>query len=105
MHQLSLWLTAYLAQAAVEVFSSRVVFFTLLVVAFIAWLLQRQLEESAEFESTKAAEKNNGENGGLLKSFSVLFTNKVAVRLRFADQKVFVEKNGKRFDLKGHRVK
>ena len=68
------------AQAAVEVFSSRVVFFTLLVVAFIAWLLQRQLEESAEFESTKAAEKNNGENGGLLKSFSVLFTNKVAVR-------------------------
>ena len=68
------------AQAAVEVFSSRVVFFTLLVVAFIAWLLQRQLEESAEFESTKAAEKNNGENGGLFKSFSVLFTNKVAVR-------------------------
>ena len=32
-------------------------------------------------------------------------TNKAAVRLRFADQKVFVEKNGKRFDLKGHRIK
>ncbi|MBR2096071.1 MAG: glycoside hydrolase family 9 protein [Fibrobacter sp.] len=31
-------------------------------------------------------------------------TNK-AVRLRFADQKVFIEKNGKRFDLKGHRIK
>ena len=27
------------------------------------------------------------------------------VRLRFADQKVYVEKNGKRFDLKGHRIK
>ncbi len=26
------------------------------------------------------------------------------VRLRFADQKVFIEKNGKRFDLKGHRI-
>ena len=37
------------AQAAVEVFSSRVVFLTLFVVAFIAWTLQRQLEESKEF--------------------------------------------------------
>ena len=27
------------------------------------------------------------------------------VRLRFADQKVFIEKSGKRFDLKGHRMK
>ena len=26
-------------------------------------------------------------------------------RLRFADQKVFVEKNGKRFDLKGMQIK
>ena len=28
-----------------------------------------------------------------------------AVRLRFADQKVFIEKDGKRFDLKGIRIK
>ena len=28
-----------------------------------------------------------------------------APRLRFADQKVFIEKNGKRFDLKGHLMK
>ena len=28
-----------------------------------------------------------------------------APRLRFDDQKVFIEKNNKRFDLKGHRVK
>ena len=27
------------------------------------------------------------------------------IRLRFADQKVFIEKNGKRFDLKGHLIK
>ena len=26
-------------------------------------------------------------------------------RLRFDDQKLFIEKNGKRFDLKGHRIK
>jgi endoglucanase len=25
-------------------------------------------------------------------------------RLRFADQMLYVEKNGKRFDLKGHRL-
>jgi len=67
-------------QSAVEVFSSRVVFFTLFVVAFIAWTLQRQLEESAEFEATKAAEKASGEKSGLLKSFSVLFSNKVAIK-------------------------
>lgn len=68
------------AQAAVHVFSSRVVFLTLLVIAFIAWTLQRQLEESAEFEATKEAARAKGEKTGLLQSFSVLFTNKVAVR-------------------------
>lgn len=68
------------AQATVEVFSSRVVFFTLFVVAIIAWTLQRQLEESAEFEAAKAAEKASGENNGLIKSFSVLFSNKVAIK-------------------------
>ena len=71
---------ADVAQAAVEVFSSRVVFLTLLVVAFIAWTLQRQLEESAEFEASKEAAKAKGEKTGLLQSFAVLFTNKVAVR-------------------------
>lgn len=68
------------ADAAVRVFSSRVVFLTLLVIAFIAWTLQRQLEESAEFEATKEAARAKGEKTGLLQSFSVLFTNKVAVR-------------------------
>lgn len=68
------------ATNAVEVFSSRVVFFTLFVVAFIAWTLQRQLEESAEFEAAKAAAKESGENTGLLHSFAVLFSNKVAIK-------------------------
>lgn len=66
--------------AAVEVFSSRVVFLTLFVVAFIAWLLQRQLEESAEFEAAKEDSKKKGEKTGLLHSFSVLLSNKVARR-------------------------
>lgn len=71
---------AYSVYLSVNAFSSRVVFFTLFVVAFIAWLLQRQLEESAEFKASKEAAKEKGEKGGLLKSFSVLFSNKVAVK-------------------------
>ena len=68
------------AGTAVEVFSSRFVFFTLFVVALIAWTLQRQLEESAEFEANKAAAKDKGESTGLIQSFKVLFSNKTAVR-------------------------
>ncbi len=68
------------AAAAVEVFSSRVVFFTLLVIAFIAWLLQRQLEESAEFEASKHQAKEHGEQSGLMRSFSLLLSNKTAVK-------------------------
>ncbi|MBQ0023554.1 MAG: MFS transporter [Prevotellaceae bacterium] len=67
-------------EAALNVFSSRVVFFTLFVIAFIAWLLQRQLEESAEFEASKADTKAKGDDTGLIKAFSVLFSNKVAVK-------------------------
>ncbi len=68
------------AVKAVEVFSSRFVFFTLFIVALIAWTLQRQLEESAEFKASKEQAKNKGEKTGLIKSFGVLFSNKVAVR-------------------------
>ena len=64
------------AQAAVEVFSSRVVFATLFVVAFIAWNLQRKLQESAEFTAQKAQE----EKSGLMDNIKVLFSNKIAVR-------------------------
>ena len=64
-------------EAAVNVFSSRVVFFTLFIVAFIAWNLQRQLEESAEFTKQKAEKK---EDTGLLHNIGLLFTNKIAVK-------------------------
>ena len=63
------------SQAAIEVFSSRVVFFTLFIVAFIAWNLQRQLEESTEFTANKAKDKS-----GIIDNIKLLFTNKVAVR-------------------------
>ena len=63
------------AQEAVEVFSSRVVFLTLFIVAFIAWTIQRQLEESAEFTANKAKDKT-----GIVDNIKLLFTNRVAVK-------------------------
>ena len=61
---------------AVNAFSSRIVFFSLFVVAFIAWNLQRQLQESAEFTAQKAEEKKTG----LLDNIKVLFQNNIAVK-------------------------
>ena len=61
---------------AVNAFSSRIVFFTLFVVAFIAWNLQRQLQESTEF----TAQKDSAEKTGLMDNIKVLFSNKIAVR-------------------------
>lgn len=62
--------------AAVHVFSSRIVFFSLFVVAFIAWNLQRKLQESAEFEANKAS----GKQTSLIENIRLLFTNRVAVK-------------------------
>lgn len=66
---------ADVSESAVQVFSSRVVFLTLFIVAFIAWNLQRQLEESAEFTANKAKDKN-----GILDNIKLLFTNRIAVK-------------------------
>jgi inositol transporter-like SP family MFS transporter len=63
------------AQAAVEVFSSRVVFFTLFVVAFVAWTLQRQLEESKEYTQQKTSD-----NSSIVDNIKMLFTSRVAVK-------------------------
>jgi inositol transporter-like SP family MFS transporter len=63
-----------MSQETVNVFSSRIVFLTLFIVAFIAWNLQRQLQESAEFT------KSEGKKAGLTDNIKVLFSNKIAVR-------------------------
>ena len=63
------------AVASVEVFSSRVVFLTLFVVAFIAWTLQRQLDESAEYKANRKKDQS-----GIMDNIKLLFTNKIAVR-------------------------
>ncbi len=70
-------------EAAVNVFSSRIVFASLFVVALIAWLLQRQLEESAEWKAAKAEEANSTsavKSKSVFASFGTLFSNKVNVR-------------------------
>ena len=69
--------------AAINVFSSRIVFASLFVVALIAWLLQRQLEESAEWKAAKAEENNTEDTQkgkSVFASFGTLFSNKVNVR-------------------------
>ncbi|MBO4612343.1 MAG: MFS transporter [Bacteroidaceae bacterium] len=65
---------ADLAGDALNVFSSRVVFFSLFVVAFIAWLLQRQLDESKEFTA------NQEKKSSIVDNIKLLFTNRIAVR-------------------------
>lgn len=64
---------------ALNVFSSRLVFASLFIVAFIAWNLQRRLDESAEWKAEKA-KGNAGNQGGTFSSFGSLFTNKVNIR-------------------------
>ena len=63
-----------LSEEATNVFSSRVVFFSLFVVAFIARNLQRGLQESAEFEANKSKQ------AGLIENIKVLFSNSIAVK-------------------------
>lgn len=67
---------------AVNVFSSRLIFGSLLVVAFIAWNMQRKLNESKEWEETKKikANENQVKQPGIFDSFGTLFTNKVNIR-------------------------
>lgn len=63
---------------ALNVFSSRLVFASLFIVAFIAWNLQRRLDESAEWKAEKAKATADGHKGTFA-SFGSLFTNKVNI--------------------------
>ncbi len=65
--------------AALYVFGSRIVFGSLLAVAFVAWLLQRQLSESAEWHAARSSQAGAPKQS-LWSSFGQLFTEKVNVR-------------------------
>ncbi|MDX1938754.1 MAG: MFS transporter [Flavihumibacter sp.] len=64
---------------AINVFSSRIIFGSLLVVAFIAWTMQRKLHESKDWEEAKKLQTNE-KQPGVFSSFRTLFTNKVNIR-------------------------
>jgi inositol transporter-like SP family MFS transporter len=65
--------------ASVNVFSSRIIFGTLFIVAFIAWNLQRKLNESKDWEDAQS-EQNQVKQPGVFSSFGSIFTNKINVR-------------------------
>ena len=69
-----------LSGPALNVFSSRIVFASLFIVAFIAWTLQRRLNESEEWKAAKSAEQAGSKQSGTFASFGTLFTNKVNIR-------------------------
>ena len=64
--------------ASLNVFSSRIVFASLFIVAFIAWQLQRRLDESKAWEDLKSGDQ--GKSQGTFSSFGSLFTNRINVR-------------------------
>ena len=66
--------------AALHVFSSRIVFASLFIVAFIAWLLQRRLDESKEWKNMKATTQEGKKQDGTFASFGSLFTNRTNIR-------------------------
>lgn len=65
--------------AAINVFSSRIIFGSLFIVAFVAWTLQRKLDESKDWEEAKLA-RGKEKQPSVFASFGSLFTNKVNVR-------------------------
>lgn len=65
--------------AAINVFSSRIIFGSLFVVALIAWTLQRKLHESKDWEEAKKMQTKE-KQPGVFASFGTLFTNKVNIR-------------------------
>ena len=64
--------------AELNVYSSRIVFASLFLVALVAWLLQRQLDESAEWKAAQEREQEKPSVGSAF-SFSSLLTNRVNI--------------------------
>ncbi len=75
----ALFLGADASVQAINVFSSRIIFGSLFIVAFIAWQLQRRLNESKDWEEAKRAQRKE-KQPSVFASFGSLFTNKVNVR-------------------------
>ncbi|GHT42749.1 sugar transporter [Bacteroidia bacterium] len=69
------------SEQSAELFGNRIIFGTLFAVALIAWILQRQLNESKDWENTKAEQKlSKTKQPGVFSSFGTLFSNAVNVK-------------------------
>lgn len=75
----ALFLDGNASVEAINVFSSRIIFGSLFIVAFVAWLLQRRLDESKDWEAAKLAQGKE-KQPSVFASFGSLFTNKVNIR-------------------------
>ncbi len=75
----ALFLDANASVEAINVFSSRIIFGSLFIVAFVAWLLQRRLDESKDWEEAKKAQGKE-KQPSVFSSFGKLFTNKVNIK-------------------------
>ena len=73
-----LFISADASVAEINVFSSRIIFGSLFVVAFIAWQLQRRLNESKDWEEARLAQSKT-KQPSVFASFGSLFTNKINV--------------------------
>jgi inositol transporter-like SP family MFS transporter len=66
-------------EMALAVFGNRLIFVTLFIVALIAWLLQRRLDESAEWENAKRAELQSEKQPHPYQSLFTNITNVKAI--------------------------
>ena len=77
---------------AVNVFSSRIIFGSLFIVAFIAWVLQRKLNESKDWEDAQLAQGKEKQSS-VFASFGLLFKNKVNIRTMLFLASIYVSWN------------
>jgi len=76
VRSLGSWMLQTKDAAALDLFGNRLIFFTLFVVAFIAWLLQRRLHESAEWVEQKTLDAAKQQRS----SYRELLSNVVNVK-------------------------
>ena len=77
---------------AVNVFSSRIIFGSLFIVAFVAWMLQRKLNESKDWEDAQQTQSKD-KQPSVFASFGTLFTNKVNIRTMLFLASIYVTWN------------
>jgi inositol transporter-like SP family MFS transporter len=65
--------------AEINVFGSRIIFASLFIMAFIAWILQRRLDESKDWEAARPVQ-GEARRPGVFGAFGSFFTNRVNVR-------------------------